>query len=243
MRNYKYAQVLVVLLLAFGLKLHYSLASPNQLRWILAPTTGLVELITGTRFEFESFAGYMSSDRRFLIAASCAGVNFLIASFLMLALRRLWKDRNSKTSWIFIPFAAVCAFLTALVANTVRIVFALWMQRSSFRIDWLSRDQIHRLEGIVVYFVFLLLLFVLTERQLKPRVVLFPLVVYYMITLLLPLLNFAFGRGSFDSQFGAHSILVLVVPLLLILPLAVFHQLRHKRQTRTQNVDTAAVKA
>ena len=35
------AQLLVILLCASGLKLYYSTASPNDLRWILAPTTFL----------------------------------------------------------------------------------------------------------------------------------------------------------------------------------------------------------
>src|SRR5690349_1521548 len=81
------AQLSVVGLCALALKLHYSFASPDQLRWILSPTTWLVELISGRSFSFESHAGYMSSDQRFLIAASCAGVNFMIAAFLMLTLR------------------------------------------------------------------------------------------------------------------------------------------------------------
>src|SRR5688500_16207168 len=99
------AQLFVVLLCALGLKYFYSTASPDELRWILAPTTRLVELLSGRSFEFESHAGYMSSDNRFLIAASCAGVNFLLTSFLMLSLRKLWRDRSQSTSWRLIPMA------------------------------------------------------------------------------------------------------------------------------------------
>src|SRR6185503_20816563 len=96
------AQVVVVLLVALGLKQYYSAASANQLRWILAPTTMLVSLVSGESFQFESYAGYMTSDHTFVIAAPCAGVNFLITAFLMLSLRRLWRDRF-QTSWSFLP--------------------------------------------------------------------------------------------------------------------------------------------
>src|SRR6185295_16039739 len=92
------AQFLVMLVCAAGVKLYYSTASVNQLRWILAPTTFLVQLVTGYQFEFESYAGYIKSDRTFVIAASCAGVNFLITAFLMLALRKLWLHRAQKQS-------------------------------------------------------------------------------------------------------------------------------------------------
>src|SRR5712691_8663665 len=87
------AQLVVVVLCAAVVKLYYSTASVNQLRWILAPTTLLVELVSGSRFEFESHAGYINSDHSFVIAASCAGVNFLITAFLMLSLRKLWRAR------------------------------------------------------------------------------------------------------------------------------------------------------
>src|SRR5262245_21103434 len=83
------AQCAVVLVSVFALKLYYSSANANELRWILAPTTALVELVTGRSFSFEPYAGYMIEDHSFLIASSCAGVNFMITAFLMLAGRKL----------------------------------------------------------------------------------------------------------------------------------------------------------
>ena len=132
------AQLVVVLLCALTLKLYYSTASANQLRWILAPTTVLVELVSGTPFEFESHAGYITSDRSFVIAASCAGVNFLITAFLMLSLRKLWRDRSRNppvnVAWKFIPAAALFAYLATLVANTVRISTALRLHGCLWRL-------------------------------------------------------------------------------------------------------------
>jgi exosortase K len=163
------AQLVVVLLCALTLKLYYSTASANQLRWILAPTTILVELVSGASFEFESHAGYISSDRSFVIASSCAGVNFLITSFLMLSLRRLWRGRSRNRSvnvaWRFIPATALFAYLATLVANTVRISTALRLHRMPLEISWLSPNQLHRFEGIFIYFGFLLLLFMVSEKM------------------------------------------------------------------------------
>src|SRR5687767_10590457 len=82
-------QAAVILTAAASLKLFYSSASVNDLRWILAPTAALSGWVTGTEFTFEPYAGYMSADRTFLIAASCSGVNFLIIAFLVLTLSRL----------------------------------------------------------------------------------------------------------------------------------------------------------
>jgi exosortase K len=212
------AQLLVVALCALTLKYHYSTATPDQLRWILAPTTALVQLLSGRSFEFESYTGYMSSDHTFVIAAPCAGVNFLITAFLMLSLRRLWRDRF-QISWRFIPVTAAVAYVTTLVTNTTRIYLALEMQKHSVEVSWLNANQLHRLEGIVVYFGFLLLLFMLTERRRAgnpARLFLVPLFVYYLMTLAVPL---SMGGYRHGAVFWEHSLFVLLLPLLLLLPL------------------------
>lgn len=229
-------QLIAVLLCAYALKFHYSTASVDQLRWILAPTTFLVELLSGRAFAFESHAGYMSADHTFLIAASCAGVNFLLTAFLMLTLRKLWTNRFDKLSWTFLPAAAVTAFIATILANTMRIYVALQLPRHPLNVGWLNYEQFHRLEGIVVYFAFLISLYVLSGRfcaktsenhQTQPRVIslsqwltrsqlLFPLLVYYLTTLGFPLLNGAYKR---NGEFWEHSLFVFLTPIVLIVPL------------------------
>ena len=157
------AQIAAVLLCGIGLKFFYSTTSVNQLRWILAPTTALVELISGQTFQFESHAGYLNGDHNFLIAASCAGVNFLITAFLMLSLGHLWRNRSQGLSWKFVPYAALIAYLVTLLANTVRITTALQLRSMRVESGLLSPGQMHRLEGIIIYFGFLLLLYVISD--------------------------------------------------------------------------------
>lgn len=157
------AQLVAVLLCAAGLKFFYSTTSVNQLRWILAPTTALVQLISGQSFQFESHAGYINSDHSFLIAASCAGVNFLITAFLMLTLGHLWRNRSQSLSWKFVPYAALIAYLVTLLANTVRITTALQLRSMRIESGLLSPGQLHRFEGVFIYFGFLLLLYVISD--------------------------------------------------------------------------------
>ncbi len=227
------AQLVVVLLCAVAIKWYYATANVNQLRWILAPTTWLVEFITGSNFEFESYTGYMSSDRTFVIAASCAGVNFLITSFLMLSLRKLWKDRATKVVWRFFAVVAIAAYLATIIANTVRISSALLLRRMPIEIG-LSPDQLHRFEGIFIYFGFLLLLFLVSEKVSDRssgahrmdstasgllRQAFFPLLIYYGTTLGIPLANGAYRQGF---NFLEHAAFVLATPLLLLLPVLMF---------------------
>lgn len=234
-------QSVAVLLCAAAVKLHYSTAGADELRWILAPTAAVVGLVSGARFDFEPHAGYINGDRSFMIAASCAGVNFLITSFLMLSLRRLWGNRSRETAWGFIPCAAVAAYLVTLAANTARISAALSTRGLPPELGWLSPGGLHRLEGIVIYFGFLLLLFAATERVSSGdgpssgragglfRRPLFPLLVYYATTLGVPVLNGAYRRGG---DFWEHSLFVLLTPLVLALPLATLSLLRAHRDRR-----------
>ena len=223
------AQLLSVALCALALKFYYSTAMPDELRWILAPTTLFVELLSGERFEFESLAGYMSSDHRFVIAVPCAGVNFLITAFLMLALRRLWRERFSRVNWSMIPFAAVLAYIATLIANTARIWLALELRARSVEVSGLTNNQLHRIEGIVVYFGFLLLLFWLVERVESSkalrleRVLVFPVLIYYAVTLGIPLANGSYRQGT---TFWEHSLFVLALPVLFLAPLAAWYAWR-----------------
>lgn len=222
---HKSAQFVVVLGCALALKAYYATASADQLRWILAPTTALVELVSGVDFAFEAHAGYLSRERGFLIASSCAGVNFLITAFLLLALRKLLREPAKNIAWTCIPTAALIAYLVTLVANTTRIAIALQLRELPTGTHGLNAVQLHRLEGIVIYFGFLLLLFVVSDnlssgsngRGFKPF--LLPLLVYYAMMLGLPLVN---NLHHLQADFWEHALAVLLIPLLLMLPLAAY---------------------
>jgi exosortase K len=229
-----YAQLVAVVLCAAATKLSYSTASVDGLTWILAPTTLLVELITGTGFKFESYAGYISDDHSFLIAAPCSGVNFLITAFLMLSLGRLWRDQTTNLPWGFIPAAALVAYLTTIIANAVRISIALKTRRFSRDLSCLDPEGVHRLEGILVYFGFLLLLFVISERLCSGKTdasgllrrSFLPLLIYYAIMLGVPLANGAYRRGS---DFWEYVIFVLLAPLPLLFPIVMFLHIKNRR--------------
>lgn len=235
------AKILTVLLAAFAMKHFYSTASVNELRWILAPTTLLVELVSGRVFNFEMHAGYISSDRSFLIASSCAGVNFMIAAFLMLSIARLWRG---KLAWKLIPSALVISYATTIVANTVRISTALHLQDNRLDIAGLSANQIHRLEGILIYFGFLMLLFLLSERTadqkspghaIRPDHFMLPLVIYYVTTLGMPLASAIYRQDFAAKAFLEHSAFVFFAPLLLIAPLVVVGS-KQRTEDRKQQV-------
>lgn len=74
------AGILVVL----GMKYYYSQAGCDSLLWILAPTTHLVEMLSGIPFTYISGTGYVNHSLRLLIAPSCSGVRFMIITIATL---------------------------------------------------------------------------------------------------------------------------------------------------------------
>jgi exosortase K len=231
-------QFAVVIAVAGGLKLFFSTASVDELRWVLAPTTLLVELITGERFFYESYAGYMISDHSFIIAPACSGLNFLITAFAMLATVRLWKHRESSASPLLVPAALGASYLATIVVNAVRIAIALHLHRTKPGTEWISAEQLHRLEGIFVYFGALLILFLISEGidrisskhpTSTARLIYLPLVIYWVVTLGIPIANGAYRERS---GFWSHVVVVLAIPLMVMLPLKVIYKTSHGKHER-----------
>lgn len=240
LRSRKLYQLAAVIAAAALLKLFYSTANVNQLRWILAPTSFCVELVTGETFRFESYAGYVNRDNSFLIADSCSGMNFLIAAFLMLSVLVLWDKKYREVAWHAFPIAAVAAFVTTIAANTVRIAVALKLHRMHATALWINPEQAHRLQGIFIYFGFLLLLYLLYEKfergdrietaktKALIRKPLIPLLIYWLITLGIPIIRGSYLEGS---PFWEHLAFVVLTPLVLITPFVVIDHLKRRRST------------
>ena len=206
----------VVALAAYGLKRLYADATTDALSWILAPTANLVGLVTGVAFTAVPGEGYFSAERLFLIEKACAGINFMIAAFAMVAFALLHRARAVRDATAVIGVSLCASYVAAVVVNTVRIAIAMWL--AAHPTDWLSLTaaEIHRLEGITVYFGGLWLLYALVQwidRGGAAFRYALPVGCYYLVTLGLPLVNA--GRAS--DAFLAHAAIVLLVPPVLIL--------------------------
>jgi exosortase K len=150
------------------LKWHYSSAAPDELAWILAPTTGAVELVTGVRFEAERGVGYLSREHYFVIEKSCAGVNFLIVAFLAAAWTVVPARRSLGGKLTALAACALGSYLAAIAANTARIAGAMALHLHVTPTVELSRERLHRIEGVAVY-ALCLCLFYLAARGASAR--------------------------------------------------------------------------
>lgn len=199
-----------VLLLAFGFKAAYSVATTEQLPWLLWP---LVELLNATGlFEFAPLAGgeWLDAGRGLIVVKACAGGNFLLASWL----GWLWRWRTQPWSPKLALRAGAAAWLTTLLANALRIVLIGYGQDDLARLSGLSEQDSHRFIGIGVYFGALLL-------QLRGSGSLLAAPAIYLgITLLVPLLNaWLSGRNGIDM---AHALWAGGVPLAALVAARLF---------------------
>jgi exosortase K len=151
-------------LIAWGLKRHYADARADDLWWILSPTVRLVSVTTGAAFALQPGEGYFSREHLFLIEKSCAGINFMIAAFGMLVFALFHRAGSAITAAHALSVSLLASYSAAVVVNVVRIAIAMWLADHHFALSTFSAADVHRLEGIAVYFGGLVLLYELVQR-------------------------------------------------------------------------------
>ena len=224
----------VAVLIAFwAMKRHYADARADDLGWILSPTARLVGAITATdASRCSRREGYFSRERLFLIEKSCAGINFMVAAFGMLMLALLHRVGSAASAARVLGVSLLASYAAAVLVNAVRIAIAMWLAAHPVALSSLTAADVHRVEGIAVYFGGLVLLYELAQR-LDRRVawagramnrdaiqtivhafrrMALPLAWYYAVTLAVPLANGAAQSGAFVG----HALVVIVALRSLI---------------------------
>lgn len=160
----RFCVLAVVALVVWGMKRHYADARTDDLWWILSPTSRLVGAMTATAFSVVPSEGYVSHERLFVIEKSCAGINFLIAAFGMLVFALFHRVGSGISAMFVLSASLLAAYGAAVLVNTARITIAMWLTDHQVTVSTLTAAQIHRLEGITVYFAGLLILYELVQR-------------------------------------------------------------------------------
>jgi exosortase K len=228
----RYGFVVVALLLAWLLKRHYSHASAEDLRWILAPTTWLTSLFVPGEFAFQAGQGYLSREQSVLVSPACAGVNFLVVALLSLTFGFSGSFRSIGQRGCWLATSLGLAYLATLLVNALRIGLSIAVAHLATRVTGLTFQSVHRLLGILVYLAGLLGLCLTVQVWLssrgahapggsrtrgagRARVLLFALGCYAAVTLLVPLLGGAGRNPEFWSHAAPVSVLVVVSAALL----------------------------
>jgi len=224
----------IALVIAFGFKYHYSHADSGDLVWILAPTANLIEMFMPVTFELEKGQGFICSENHVIIAPACAGVNFLIISFCMIAFYGIYRLRYITEKFLWLFFSLAAAFVLTLVVNTVRIIISINLYESGFSMGWFTPSRIHLAAGIIIYvsclyiayFTIRLILnkYLLNLMKKKPKEtktpmqpfegkqnlsILIPLIWYWLIMLGVPLINGWYKKSI--NLFGEYTAVVIII--------------------------------
>lgn len=227
----------VALGIAYALKSHYSRATADELSWILAPTAWLTSVVLDRDFVRLPDAGYLSEELSILITPACAGVNFLVVAFVVLALGFGSRFRTVREKALWMVGVAPVAYTATIVVNGARIALSVRFSHVATRELGLSFHEAHRLLGVATYLAGLLALVAAAEavfgrlasrqrddarREPSSRVrrtLALSLVTYVGVTLIIPL-----ARGAARSpEYWDHAALVAGAVLALgVLAFALF---------------------
>lgn len=150
----------IALLIMLALKRHYSLATADQLNWILAPTAGLLAWLTVAHPVYEYGVGYVDFVRGIIVAPACSGINFMIMTFGLGAFYSISRVRRLAGIFIWLAIMLCSAYGYTLMVNVVRIAISMMLYDSDIYTGWLTVERVHRLAGIGIYLTALWLFYI-----------------------------------------------------------------------------------
>lgn len=158
----------IALSVAAVVKFYGSTTDSDLLVWILAPVAWWVTSLSGISFQYASHVGYVSHAYRFIIAPSCAGVRFLLLTFLMLvfSFTHLLRTPRSKALWF--AFSAGFSYIATILVNGIRITISIYLPefliKNALMPKWLTAGGLHTMIGTAVYFSFLFVIYFLAGK-------------------------------------------------------------------------------
>ncbi len=189
---------LAVLAVVVQLKHHYSTATAAELEWVLRPLSQLLEWFTGHEFHRDDRYEWVSETADVRLVKGCAGVNFMLMSFMAYA----WSARPNRRvaeglmPWIggrllLLCAAIVAAWATGLVANSLRIIVVMSVDSDGWELAavGIGAAELHRLIGMIVYLPVLSLQMVLGNRGTRRDAVVVPFLLYLLLMVVVPLLT------------------------------------------------------
>lgn len=242
------------IIMLLGIKLFYSHAECEELKWILAPTARWVTCLSGIPFVYEPGEGYANPSLRLLIAPACSGVRFMmivIATLLFSFVHRMGSSRQKCLCWTLGSIAA--AYLLTILVNGLRILLAIYLP--PFCDAWglygslLNSQRLHTIIGAAVYFSALLTIHQLADKLTRKPVtdncsgIYFnwkkalsglaqPLFWYLSLVLGIPFLNKAYQDNS--TAFTEYTALILLICTAVLFPVLLIRLTqRYHRRFRT----------
>ena len=159
---------LPALIIVLAVKVFYQTADSDALAWILTPTSYWVSILSGISFENVPHVGYVNHDYRFIIAASCSGVRFLLITFVMMVCSFTYRisSMRQKTLWLFC--SAVLSYISTIFINGIRITVSIYLPiiltAHNLMGKQITAEQLHTIIGTSIYFSSLFIIYYFTGK-------------------------------------------------------------------------------
>ena len=153
--------ILLAVSLTITIKIYYSNAGPEELRWILYPTAMLVQLFTGVDFLFDPQKGYVATGFPVVIGPGCAGLNFYVIALCMIVVSFISRFARHRLYWFI--FFVLLTYGVMVVVNSFRIVGGIVMLDLAPMMGLDASGALHAAQGTLFYFVFLIIYFVIVR--------------------------------------------------------------------------------
>lgn len=149
------------------LKLLLRQSGADDLLFLLAPVSFLVEAAGNGQAQFIPGKGFYFQELQVIINTSCSGASFMLTALLPAGYLLLKYSGNIKSFLKKLPLAILFVYGLTILANTTRILTAIKLKRNAFIIDHLAPENLHELQGIITYLFYLITAFLLTEKWLQ----------------------------------------------------------------------------
>jgi len=144
--------ILIFLVLKFG----YTRATHSYLKLLLAPTSKIVEIATGSDAQFIEDGGYFNQKLNIIIDKSCSGFNYLILCFISLSFTAFKYLKTNLQKLLAIFFLLIFSWFITIFVNASRILFSVFIHKQQFIENIKQADWMHQAEGVFVYLFFLI---------------------------------------------------------------------------------------
>jgi exosortase K len=139
----------------------------SYLLWLLSPTAWLLEVYLNEPLTYVAGKGYVALNQPFVVSAECAGINFLIISFLSAVVGFLHIAQSGRQVMQMLACFLGLAYLLTITVNVFRIVNILHFEASWSVFLGLSPQVVHEMQGVLVYVSFLLAFYFLLGFVIK----------------------------------------------------------------------------
>lgn len=234
---------LIGLAAVFGIKYFYRKAGSDDLQWILTPTAWWVRILSGIPFEYEPHIGYINHHYRFIIAASCSGVQFMTITIATLIYSFVHRMRTMRRGFFWIILSFAISYFFTIFVNGFRIIVSIYLpiylQGRDIYNGWMTPERLHTIIGTAVYFTSLFTIYHIAgyaakriagrlEEKSDPispkcssrsfvqilRKCITPMFWYFAIALGIPLINRAY-KSDYE-KFAEYAMLMTVICLAII---------------------------